>query len=167
MCYYIITCVLYSFRNNMHRLIEVKQISIRKSQPASLINGFTSAYLSSLHTNFKTFQISCHPRKSESRIKCVILIISHVYLWYSEYKSSIQNICRKVLKTQISPINLLKDRLNRAGKMPVVFNFDICNVYEMVAYDWLYSQYRGRLKIVDMVFKFFGNIEDWRLFLVC
>ena len=51
--------------------------------------------------------------------------------------------------------------------MSVVLIFDICNAYEIVAYDWLYSQYWGRLKMVDMASKFRGNIEDWRLFLVC
>ena len=47
------------------------------------------------------------------------------------------------------------------------FIFDICNVYEIVAYGWLYSQFSGRVKMVDMALKFLGNIEDWRLFLVC
>ena len=37
--------------------------------------------------------------------------------------------------------NMYKDLLDRAGEMSVVLIFDICNVYEIVAYDWLYSQY--------------------------
>ena len=44
--------------------------------------------------------------------------------------------------------------------MSVVLIFDIYNVYEIVAYDWLYSQYWGRVKIVDMASKFLGNIDD-------
>ena len=34
---------------------------------------------------------------------------------------------------------MYKDLLDRAGEMSVVLIFDICNVYEIVAYDWLYS----------------------------
>ena len=33
------------------------------------------------------------------------------------------------------------DLLDRTGEMFVVLIFDICNDYEIVAYDWLYSQY--------------------------
>ena len=49
--------------------------------------------------------------------------------------------------------------LDSACGIPVVLIFDICNVYEIVAYDWLYSQYRGQVKMVDMVLKFLVNIE--------
>ena len=76
-------------------------------------------------------------------------------------------ILRNVLPINMTPRNLLKDLLNRAGELPVVLIFDICNLYEIVAYDWLYSQYWGQVKIVDNALKFFGNIEGWRLFLVC
>ena len=41
----------------------------------------------------------------------------------------------------VFPRNLLKDLLDCAARLPVVLIFDICNVYEIVAYDWLYSQY--------------------------
>ena len=37
--------------------------------------------------------------------------------------------------TTQGPQRLLKDLLN------VALIFDICNVYEIVTYDWLYSQY--------------------------
>ena len=40
-------------------------------------------------------------------------------------------------------------------------------VYKIAAYDWLYSQYWGRVKMVDIASEFIGNIEDWRLFLAC
>ena len=43
-----------------------------------------------------------------------------------------------------------QDLLDRAGEMFVVFVFDICNVYEIVAYDWLYSQYWDQVKMLDM-----------------
>ena len=33
-------------------------------------------------------------------------------------------------------------------------------MYEIVAYDWLYSQYWGWVKMLDMASKFVGNIED-------
>ena len=56
---------------------------------------------------------------------------------------------------------------DRAGEMSVILIFNIRNVYEVVAYDWRYSQYWGRVKIVDVASKFLGNIERWRLFLVC
>ena len=36
--------------------------------------------------------------------------------------------------------NLLKDLIDRASGMPVII-FNICSVYEIVAYDWLHSQY--------------------------
>ena len=42
------------------------------------------------------------------------------------------------------PENLLKDLVDRAGEMSVLI-FDICNVYEIVAYDWLYLQYCDRV----------------------
>ena len=51
--------------------------------------------------------------------------------------------------------------------MPVVLIFDICNAYEIFASDFLYSQYWGRVKMVDMALKFLENTKDWRLFLVC
>ena len=57
--------------------------------------------------------------------------------------------------------------IDRAGEISVVLIFDICSFYEIVAYDRLNSHYRGRVKMVDMVSKFLGNIEDWRVFLVC
>ena len=41
--------------------------------------------------------------------------------------------------------NLLKDLLDWAGEMSVVLIFDICNVYEIVAYDWLHSRCWGRV----------------------
>ena len=43
--------------------------------------------------------------------------------------------------------------------MPVFLIFNISNVYEIVAYDWLYSQGWGRVKMADMALKFLGNIE--------
>ena len=48
-----------------------------------------------------------------------------------------------------------QDLLDRAGEMFVVLVFDICNIYEIVAfdwlyYDWLYWQYWGQVKILDM-----------------
>ena len=52
-----------------------------------------------------------------------------------------------------------KDLLDRAGEMPVFLIFNISNVYEIVAYDWLYSQGWGRVKMADMALKFLGNIE--------
>ena len=57
--------------------------------------------------------------------------------------------------------------LYRAGEMSVVLIFGICNVYEIVAYYWLYSQYWVWLKMVDMASKFLGSISDWCLFFVC
>ena len=65
----------------------------------------------------------------------------------------------------VFPRHLLKELLNRAGEMSVVLIFGICNVYEIAAYDWLYSQYSGCVKMVDMASKFLGNIEYWRLLL--
>ena len=47
------------------------------------------------------------------------------------------------------------------------FFFGTCNIYEIVAYDWLYSQYWGQVKMVNMASKFLTNIGDWCLFLVC
>ena len=41
----------------------------------------------------------------------------------------------------------------RAGKMSVVLIFNICNAYEIVAYEWLYLQYWGRVKMLDMASK--------------
>ena len=50
--------------------------------------------------------------------------------------------------------NLLKDLLNQdVGKMSVVLVFNICNAYEIVAYEWLYLQYWGQVKMVDMASK--------------
>ena len=40
---------------------------------------------------------------------------------------------------------LLKDQLDRDGEMSVVLLFDICNVYDIVAHDYLYSEYWGRV----------------------
>ena len=48
----------------------------------------------------------------------------------------------------------------------MVLIFDISDVYETAAYDWLY-QYQGRVQIAEMALKFLGNIDNWRLFLVC
>ena len=45
--------------------------------------------------------------------------------------------------------------------------FDTYNVYEIVIYDWLYSQYWGQLKMVDIASKFLRNIKDRFLYLVC
>ena len=59
----------------------------------------------------------------------------------------------------VFPRNLLEDLLDRACEMPVILIFDICNVYQIVAYDWLYSQNSGWVKMVDMTLKFIGNIE--------
>ena len=63
--------------------------------------GFHQPYFSSLLANFDTFEISCYAQKSEPLIKYVTLIISLVHLWYSICKNSLQNVCRKVLKTLI------------------------------------------------------------------
>ena len=50
--------------------------------------------------------------------------------------------------------NLLEDLLNQdVGKMSVVLVFNICNAYEIVAYEWLYLQYWGQVKMVDMASK--------------
>ena len=40
--------------------------------------------------------------------------------------------------------NLPKDLLNHAGEMFAFFLFDTCNVYEIVAYDWLYIRRSGK-----------------------
>ena len=56
------------------------------------------------------------------------------------------------------PNKFAQDLVDRAGEVSLVLIYDICNVY-----DWLYSQYCGRVKMVDMAPKFLGNIEDWRL----
>ena len=48
-----------------------------------------------------------------------------------------------------------------------VLIFYIRKVYEIVAFEWLCSQYWDQVKMVDMALKFLGNIEDWRLLLVC
>ena len=56
------------------------------------------------------------------------------------------------------PNKFAQDLVDRAGELSLVLIYDICNVY-----DWLYSQYCGRVKMVDMAPKFLGNIEDWRL----
>ena len=50
--------------------------------------GFHQPFLSSLLESLETSKILCHARKSEPLIKYVILIISHVYLWYSVGKNS-------------------------------------------------------------------------------
>ena len=50
--------------------------------------------------------------------------------------------------------NLVKDLVDRAGKMSVVPISDVCDVYEIVAYDWLYSVLRLGAKMVDMASNF-------------
>ena len=92
----------------------------------------------------------------------VVLKIISQRLRRSEQISSIffQACC------SVFPRNLLKDLLDHPGEISVVLIFDICNVYEIFAYDWLYSQYLGLVKMVDMASKFHRNIEDWRLLLV-
>ena len=40
----------------------------------------------------------------------------------------------------VFPRKLLKDLFDRADEISAVLIFDICNVYEIAAYDWLYSQ---------------------------
>ena len=40
------------------------------------------------------------------------------------------------------------------------------NVYKIVTYNWLYSQYRVQVKMIDMALKLGGNIERLH-FLVC
>ena len=67
----------------------------------------------------------------------------------------------------VFPRNLPKDLLNHAGEMFVAFIFDICNVYEIAAYDYVYSQYWGWIKVLDMTLKFLGKINDWSLFSIC
>ena len=67
----------------------------------------------------------------------------------------------------VSGLLFIQDLLDHAGEMSVVLIFDIYNNYEIVAYDWLYSQYWGLVNMVDMASKFLGNTKDWRLFLVC
>ena len=62
--------------------------------------SFHQPYFLSLLTNFKTFRSSCHARKCEPLIKYVILIISHMHLWYS--KKSAQNDCRKALNQNVT-----------------------------------------------------------------
>ena len=79
----------------------------------------------------------------------------------SKYVSLFQACCCSVFR-RILP----KDLLVPAGEMLVVLICDICNAYEIVAYDWLYSHYWGPIKILDMASKFLGNIEDWCLFSV-
>ena len=53
----------------------------------------------------------------------------------------------------VSPRKLLKDLLNHAGEMSVVSIFNICNIYEIDAYEWLYLQYWGQVEMVDMASK--------------
>ena len=43
----------------------------------------------------------------------------------------------------VFPRKLPEDLLNRDGELTVVLIFDICNVHEIVAYDWLHSQHWG------------------------
>ena len=64
--------------------------------------------------------------------------------YFTKYAPLFQACCSVFLR------NLLKDLLDRAGKISVVLLFDICNVYEIVAYDWLYPQYWCWVKMVDM-----------------
>ena len=72
------------------------QKSRQKSQPEILVNGFLSAL------PFEKSEISCYARKSESLIEYVILIISHVYLWYLVFKDRTQNFCRKAFSVENS-----------------------------------------------------------------
>ena len=54
----------------------------------------------------------------------------------------------------VFPKNLLKDLLSQdVGKMSVVLVFNICNAYEIITYEWLYLQYWGQVKMVDMASK--------------
>ena len=48
---------------------------------------------------------------------------------------------------------MLKDLLNCADEMLVVLIFDICNVFEIVTYEWLYLHYLGRVKMVYIAWK--------------
>ena len=53
-----------------------------------------------------------------------------------------QQVCSIVSGLLFSfPEKFFPGPLDRAGEMSVVLIFDICNIYEIVAYDWLYSQY--------------------------
>ena len=69
----------------------------------------------------------------------------------------------------VFPRKLPEDLLNRDGELTVVLIFDICNVHEIVAYDWLHSQHwggGGGVKMLNMASKLLWNIEDWCLFFV-
>ena len=84
----------------------------------------------------------CHPYMFITENCCSKFTI--MSFWAPALNSPAETgIPKKSLDTSlVSPGNLLKDLLNNhAGKLLVVLIFDICNVYEIVAYDWLYSQY--------------------------
>ena len=52
----------------------------------------------------------------------------------------------------------------RSCWLEVVLIFNICNVYEIFALNWLYSHYWGRVNMVGMASKFLGNIKNWCFF---
>ena len=113
---------------------------------------------------FRSFLIPFFPRNHQYDL----------YFWWLAWELShhAQSILNKYAPlfpacSSVFPRDLLKDLLDRFGEMSMILTFDIWNVYEIVAYDWLYSQYWGWVKIVDMVSKFLGSIEDCRLFIVC
>ena len=53
--------------------------------------------------------------------------------------------------------------LDHAGEMSVALISDIF-ISDIFTYDWLYSQYQGGVKMVDMASKFIENFQDLRLF---
>ena len=131
------------------------------------------------HLNFKTFFLAIYafsllapsnPSKKdfpqETSI-CFVILMPGLRIISPRPRHS-EEICSIVSgRCSVFPRNLLKDLLNRAGEITSVLISDICNVYEIAAYDWLYLQYLGRVKIVDVASKYLGNIEDCRLILVC
>ena len=118
---------------------------------------------------FRSFKVTFSPRNHQYDLQFWWLaseLSHHARGNLNKYAPLFQACCSVFAR------NILKDLLNSACEMPVVLIFDICNVYGIVAYDWLFSQYSGQVKMVDMALKFLGNIDvvcvnwSWRVYII-
>ena len=117
---------------------------------------FFFVYMLSLNLPLQILQSGVFP--NEPLIWFAILVADlRIILPHSRYSEQVCSIVSGLLFSFDE--KLRKNLLSCAGEMSVVLIFDICNVYEIVAYDLV--------KMVDMTSKLLGSTEDWCLFLAC
>ena len=127
-----------------------------------IFRHFFWRYMLSFYLLLQILLSKVFPKKHQ----CFIILVTGLRI-ISPHPRHFEQVCSIISgRCSVFLRNLLKpNQANRAGKMSAVLISAICNVYEIVTYDLLHSQYWGLIKMVDMASKYIGNIKDWRLFL--